>query len=263
MTLAPNPNPVLSQHFIDDPKTLKIMASLVARNDAVIEIGAGAGNLTKLLAQKAKKVIAIEIDRKFESPLIKLQREYKNIDLIFDNALNIDFGKANLLVSNLPYNITEPFLNKLAKYKKLKSRVMAGQKFAEHALLTDPDDPNFTEISFLCSSFFDVKKIADVPKKLFNPAPKTDSVIIDLVPKKGNILAQNLFLSQEKGSKIKNFLMNGLIILNKKMSKNEARKIVSDLKLPSVILDKSFAQLNNEEVRTLAAKLRLLDLGAG
>lgn len=249
-------DPNLGQHFIVDPKILKIMTSPINRNDTVIEIGAGPGTLTSLLAKKAKKVIAIEIDKRFETILKKIQKNHNNIQIIIGDALDQNFSKATYIISNLPYNITEPFLNKLAGYKNLKARLMVGQKFATHALISDPLDPNFTELSFLCSSFFEVRKIAKVPKVYFNPVPKTDSLIIDLKPKKGSPIAQNLFLSQTKGSKIKNFLMNGFILLNKKTTKNEARKMVSSLNLPIEILEKSFSQLNNDEVRLLASKLQ-------
>lgn len=259
MSANPAFNPDLGQHFINNPKILGIMASPVNRNDSVIEIGSGLGSLTTLLAKKAKKVIAIEIDKKFEPALKKLQKEYKNIEVIIGNALDQNFSKGTFIISNLPYNITEPFLNKLASYKNLKARIMVGQKFATHALISDPADLNFTELSFLCNSFFNVSEIAKVPKDLFNPKPKTDSVILDLIPKRGNSIAQNLFLSQTKGSKLKNFLMNGFILLNKKITKNEARKSVQNLNLTPEVLEKSFAQLNNEEVRLLATKLQAIN----
>lgn len=259
MAIDSNFNPNLGQHFINDPRILAVMASPVNRNDTVIEIGAGLGTLTELLAKRAKKVIAIETDKKFEPILQKLKRKYKNLEIIIGNALDLNFGKANLLISNLPYNITEPFLNKLASYKNLKARIMVGEKFASHSLVTNPKDQNFTELSFLCSSFFNVEEITKVSKELFNPKPRTGSVVLDLTPKKGMSIAQNLFLSQTKGSKIKNFLMNGLILLEKKLTKNEARKIIDDLNLPKEVLEKSFAQLNNSEVRLLAEKLQSLN----
>ena len=104
---------MLDKHFMIDKELIKRIISYgsLGKEDVVLEIGSGTGNLTKELCKKCK-VIAVEID----SELVKLLKEkkLKNVEIIEGNILKL-LGKLefNKIVSNLPYNICEPLLNKL------------------------------------------------------------------------------------------------------------------------------------------------------
>lgn len=258
------PNPNLGQHFLIDRKVLAIMTRGVTNRNEITEIGAGSGILTEALAKKAKTVKAFEIDTRFEKSLRQLQKKYKNIKIIFGDATKTKFDKNVFIISNLPYHITEPFLNNIIHFKVSKMRLMVGDKFGRIAQTSDPKDPNFSELSLLCKSFFAVKEIAKVSKNSFNPKPRTDAVILEFIPKKvdpdkdrADFIGQRLIFSQKKGSKLKNFLMNALILSDKRLTKNQARQSVKKLDIAGEILEKSFAQLNNEEIRNLAQALEV------
>lgn len=266
------PNPKLGQHFMVDEKYLDKISSQIDKQTTVIEVGPGTGVLTEVLALKAKKVIAIEIDKQFVDCLKQLERSNKNLKVVFGNALsNLVDNLVNqekrkkeslLVVSNLPYHITEPFIKKLAELE-VEAVLTVGKKFGYQARINDPHDPNFTELSYVCRSFFNVKKLYDVSKDAFYPIPKTDSVVLLFTPKSldksvntSSRIGKEIILNQKHGGLIKNVLMNILIRLKKnsniKITKNESRSIIKELKLDEKLLSKSFGQLNNNEIKSLA-----------
>ncbi len=271
------PDYLLGQHFVADGGFLNKMTLGVDDRTVVIEVGPGLGQLTEVLSRRAKKVIAIEVDTRFRLPLIQLQKKFKNIELVFDNALsNVvediisrerKLNNKVYVVSNLPYHITEPFINKLAKIEDVGATLMVGKKFGYQARINNPEDLQFSELSYICKSFFSIEKISDVPKDTFWPVPKTDSVILKFIPKPINgydFLGRFLILGQKHNTLIKNALMNALVELNKSKgintTKNQARIIINGLEMSQEILNKSFSQLNNDGVRTLASSINALQL---
>jgi len=266
------PNLNLGQHFIQNNKFLEKMVSILDKNSLVIEVGPGMGQLTTFLAKKVKKVIAIEIDKRFQKYLLPISKKFKNVEFIFADVLSSTFDSVIVqnkkrfnsifIVSNLPYHITEPFITKLA-FLNLPAILMVGKKFGYQSQITNPNDEHFTELSYICKSFFDIHKISDVPKSAFWPIPKTDSVILKLDPKRKrtdiDYIGQKIILSQKHGGLVKNVLMNTIIELeathNSIITKNLARDIVNRLKLNNDILNKSFSQLNNTEVKILSSSI--------
>lgn len=254
------PYPLLGQHFIINDSFPKLMADNLPAGVTVIEIGPGMGQLTEVLCKKTEKVIAIEIDKRFQKLLTTLKGKYKNLEIVFGDALSGTLdeiikknkGKNIWIVSNLPYHITEPFINKVVRFPKIKMILTVGKKSGIQSQIKDPNNVNFSELSFVCNAFFDITKIADVPKEVFWPAPDTNSVILKFLPKIQTSINQKLILSQKYGGLIKNVLMK---IFSKNMTKNEARSKVKSLSLPDEVLRKSFSQLNNSEVQMLAKSL--------
>lgn len=107
------------QNFLTDEKLLSDIAcdAHIGRDDVVLEVGAGAGTLTRALAQKAGKVIAFEIDRSLETTLSHTLRDFDNVTVIYDDVtkfgeeeLDALTGKRYKVVANLPYYITTPLL---------------------------------------------------------------------------------------------------------------------------------------------------------
>ena len=108
----------LGQHFLVDPATAEMIVkrAKISSYDIVLEIGPGKGILTNLLADRVKKVIAIEIDRKLVDDL--KGRISDNVFLINDDVMNIDFNELprfNKIVSNIPYQISSAITFKLLK----------------------------------------------------------------------------------------------------------------------------------------------------
>lgn len=90
----------------------------ISKEDTILEIGTGIGTLTIEIAKRAKKVIAIEQDPKIANILSsRLEKEkIDNVELINDDALNVDFPKFNKIISNLPYQISSPITFKFLNY---------------------------------------------------------------------------------------------------------------------------------------------------
>ena len=107
-------NENLGQHLLVNQEALGFIAGQVITGANVVEIGTGPGNLTANLAQRANKVIGIELDRKFEEVLADVTAENKNVEIVFSDVLKFDFdrvvGKGIFrewqIVGNIPYHIS-------------------------------------------------------------------------------------------------------------------------------------------------------------
>lgn len=223
-------NEKLGQHFLIDDEALNLLAQNVNPGSTVIEIGPGVGQLTDVLARNAGKVIAIEIDRRYQAVLDQTVKDHPNVEVIFGDALAVRFedffpkkkkdnGEQLQIVASLPYHITEPFLHKIVGLPFESVSLMVGQRLAKAAQATNEDSPYFAQLSVLTQTFFDIEILAEVEREKFFPVPRTDSAIIKLVPKeesefrsnKRNFLLRRLFLTARRSPLIKNALKEGLI----------------------------------------------------
>ena len=113
-----HPNKKLGQNFLFDEESLEKIAEDVSKKDTVIEIGPGLGTLTAILAKKAEKVIAIELDPNMIDILKDRFSLYDNVEIIKEDILNVDIEKLApnaKVVANLPYYITTSIITKLLK----------------------------------------------------------------------------------------------------------------------------------------------------
>ena len=209
----------LGQIFLTDKKVAEreVEYANITRDDIVLEIGPGLGILTKFLAEKAKKVIAIEIDE-FLFDNLK-QSIPKNVELIQADAVKLDFKKLpkfNKIVSNLPFQISSPITFKFLNYG-FDLGVLIYQKEFANRMIATPSSKDYSRLSVGVYYKADCKIIEIVPKTCFEPQPKIDSCIIKLIPRKYPIfslinenfffnLTKNLFNHRRK--KIKNILNN-------------------------------------------------------
>ncbi len=107
----------LDQCFMVNPESIRavVRASEIKKTDIVLEIGAGTGILTSKLSDYAKKVYAIEKDDRLYDILSGILGKKKNVEIIIGDAKRVGFLDANKIVSNLPYNMTDWFFDKLNK----------------------------------------------------------------------------------------------------------------------------------------------------
>ncbi|XOB42768.1 MAG: 16S rRNA (adenine(1518)-N(6)/adenine(1519)-N(6))-dimethyltransferase RsmA [Candidatus Nealsonbacteria bacterium] len=185
------PSKKLGQNFLIDEKAFdKILkATNLSKNDVVIEIGPGIGNLTVKLAQKAKKVIAIEKDKRMCEILEKelKNQEIKNVQIINNDVLKLNpilyTLKPYKIIANLPYYITSAVIRKFLEFKKPpESMILMIQKEVAQRICAKP-----TKMSLLAVSvqfYAKPKIISYISKKSFWPEPKVDSAIIKIVPLK-------------------------------------------------------------------------------
>lgn len=277
------PNPDCDQHFMIDEKLLKkiVSSAKIAPDDAVLEIGAGIGNLTKLIAKKAKKVYAVEKDALLEAALREEMREFQNVEIIIADILSVDFRefpKFDKIVSNLPYQICEALVSKLIFARFDCAVFCVPESFAEtvcannehgHENENDKNNENgayFSKLSIVSQAFFKPEIIFEAPKECFYPKPRTKSVLLKLVSKKpadfrGYFLQE---LLRQNGKKLKNALREAVIFAGKnsggfvqapKATKRAARQFVASCGFEPQLLEKMVAELSFADLRAIMYKL--------
>lgn len=179
------PSKSLGQNFLINKNVLQkiIDAADLKSTDVILEIGPGIGTLTKELAQKVKKVIAVEKDRKMVEILKKTLKEFKNVEVINGDALKTDFKfwKDYKLVANLPYYIASPVIRKFLEIEKQpKTMVLMLQKEVAQRICANPPDMNLLAVSV--QFYAEPKIISYVSKNCFWPSPKVDSAVIKIIP---------------------------------------------------------------------------------
>lgn len=179
----------LGQNFlIDDSVPRDIVAGAeVDENDLVIEIGPGVGTLTAQLLNKAKKVVAIELDNDLIPILNQEIRDNPKFTLIHKDALKVNFNeiigeeKSVKLVANLPYYVTTPIIVKLLKEGyNFKSLTIMIQKEVAERMNADPGNKDYGSLSLLVQYYCNTKIVRRVPPQCFIPRPKVDSIVIRL-----------------------------------------------------------------------------------
>ena len=171
----------LGQNFMVNEKILdeEVESAKIEKKD-VIEIGPGFGFLTKKLAEKAKKVIAIEKDKSLKPYLEKYLEGFDNVEIIWEDVLGIELPKYKV-VSNIPYQISSPLTFKLLENGN--ASVLCYQKEFAERLLAKPGSRKYSRLSATVGFLADVRKLIKVPSSSFWPQPKVDSMIIESTPK--------------------------------------------------------------------------------
>jgi 16S rRNA (adenine1518-N6/adenine1519-N6)-dimethyltransferase len=174
----------LGQHFLHNPRILKKIADLIspAKNDLVIEIGAGKGALTRLLAAAAGTVIAIEKDSRLIPDLQRLGLD--NVIIREQDVLKFDFvqatkGKPVLIAGNLPYAISTPFLYRLLDVKSIcrEGHFLLQKEVAERACASHGTKRS-APLSLLLQNEFEVSIRLKVAPGSFTPPPQVDSAFV-------------------------------------------------------------------------------------
>jgi 16S rRNA (adenine1518-N6/adenine1519-N6)-dimethyltransferase len=179
------------QNFLTDPKKAKKLVEALNpdREDIVMEVGPGKGVLTELLLKTVARVIAVEIDR----DLIPLLRERFGADrrfsLIEDDIIKLDpsrFVSSGLkVVGNLPYNISGALVEWLIEYHEVvELAVVTVQREVADRLRANPGSRNYGSLSVLAQSFYDIKRLFDIPPGCFSPRPKVTSTALRLRPER-------------------------------------------------------------------------------
>ena len=179
------------QNFLIDDNIVSeiIEKSSVCKDDLIIEIGPGLGNLTLPILENAGKVVCIELDPKMITILNDRFSMYSNFELIHDDVLKVDLKKiiddSNMkntkVVANLPYYITTPIIMKLLEEKlNLDSITVMVQKEVAERLTEKPGGKETGAITYSINYYTNPKIIINVPKESFIPVPKVDSSVIQL-----------------------------------------------------------------------------------
>ena len=226
----------------------EIKAANLFGKDKVIEIGAGTGVLTTELAKKSGKVLAFESDIQFKKYLEALKDKNKNLEVIYENALDFSWEGYDKIVSNIPYTSSEPIILKAIKEETPFLVLIVSESFKE-ALLNEE-----TKIGAICNLFYDIKPLLFVDKSCFSPSPKVDSWLIKLEKKDSKDsttkILRSFFL---KKGKIKNALTFSLVEQGK--TKNQAREILKKMNIPEKILEKPIGKITGKFLKNLRSSL--------
>lgn len=182
------------QNFLTDKNLLHaiVQDAEISQDDVVLEIGAGAGALTKELSLAAKKVFAYEVDQELKETLIALQ--LKNVDFIFADFMKADLKEYDKfddikVVANLPYYITTPIIFKLIdEAKNLKSITIMVQKEVAERIVAQKGGKDYGILSVMMAFYGDAKITRIVKRQMFTPAPNVDSAVVNIkIKQKYNI----------------------------------------------------------------------------
>lgn len=182
-------NKKFGQNFIFDQNFLdSIVFNNVTKEDNILEIGAGAGTLTKTLSKHAKKVISYEIDDNLKPVLSNSLKGCLNTEVIFKDIMKeetkiIDdrFDTNYILFANLPYYITTPIIFKFLKEStKIKSMYIMVQKEVADRICANSGGKDYGVLTVSIQSVANVKIIKKVPRTMFMPVPNVDSAIVKI-----------------------------------------------------------------------------------
>ncbi len=240
------PNFTYGQNFLVDEIILQdiVDEAGITKDDCILEIGPGIGNLTRLLLDRAKLVLSIEKDPKFLPLLKSIKKEHKNFRYELADALEYDFQKffneqgckSYKVVANIPYYITGKILQTLlaAKFKPSSIIVLTQKEVAQNVVAKAGD---LSILAISVQLFGQPKILKIVPAKSFYPAPKVDSAVLKISPyekpeyevadeKRFFKILKACFAGKRK--QIHNTLENNLLL-----SKDDVKKILADLKISS------------------------------
>lgn len=196
----------LGQNFLINPSVCPRMAEMcgIDENTGVIEVGPGIGVLTKELALRAKKVVSIELDDRLPAVLRETLAEFDNVEIVEGDVLKTDLhklieekfkGMKVVVCANLPYYITSPVIMYLLESKlPIEAVTVMIQKEVADRLCAEAGSRNAGAITVSVNYFAKAKKLFDVSRGSFMPAPNVDSAVIRLDVKE----EPDIYVSDEK-----------------------------------------------------------------
>ena len=245
-------NKSLGQNFLIDNNVVEkiVENSNICKDDLVIEIGPGLGTLTKILLEKASKVICIELDKKMINILLDRFKLYDNFELLHNDILKVDLNsiikkekeisniKSVKVVANLPYYITTPIIMKLLEDElDLTSITVMVQKEVADRLIEIPGGKNTGAITYSVFYYARSESILEVPKNAFIPEPEVTSKVIKLEIRKEppvKVKSKKIMFKIIKSSFMqrRKTLLNALTNAKVFLNKEDGIKILNKLNLP-------------------------------
>ena len=228
------------QNFISDTNLLKsiVEASGITKETTVVEIGCGAGTLTRALAEAAKKVYAFDIDRDLQPVLAETLAGLENVEVIFRdfNKLNLKEFEAEIeeytVVANLPYYITTPLVTKLLEESdKVQGLSIMVQEEVADRFCAKENTPEYGSITAAIALKGNAKVVKRVSRNLFYPRPNVDSAVVKIEFERGRVAVKDerayrqtvkcAFLNRRKT--LENNLINSF-----NLSRDEAKQILQE-----------------------------------
>jgi len=240
------PKKRLGQNFIVDEDLLHKMISYaeISRDEVILEVGAGLGFLAKLLSQRCRQVIAVEVDPKLAGLLRERLSRVENVTIMQGDILMLPIPPFDKLVSTPPYSISSPLLFWLLN-RNFECAVLTFQtEFAER-LVAQPNSKEYSRLTVATYYRAEVDLLDHVPRWAFWPPPKVGSRIIRLRPKKPPF--------QLKDEKIFFEILRVLFTQKNRKVKNAIKPFLDGLKLSEKDADEWLKKLpfTNKRAREL------------
>lgn len=185
---APVPRKSLGQHWLEDEASLRAIcdAARLDKDDTVLEVGPGPGTLTRLLVERAGRVVAVELDEKLASELPE-RVPAGNLEVISEDILGLDLGglpEGYKVAANIPYYLTGKLLRRLSETAAPPSlAVLLLQKEVAERVAAGPGSMSI--ISVTCGFYWKISLGPVIPARLFTPPPKVDSQVLILERRSG------------------------------------------------------------------------------
>ena len=182
-------NTSLGQHFLKNPAVISsiIQKSGVKSTDVVLEVGPGTGNMTMPLLQQAKKVVALEYDSRMVRELLKRvesTEHHHKLQVIQGDAMKTAWPFFDLMIANLPYQISSPVVFKLLAHRPMfRCAVLMFQEEFALRLTAQPGEALYCRLSVNTQLLAKVDQLLKVGKQNFRPPPKVESRVVRIEPK--------------------------------------------------------------------------------
>jgi len=182
----------MGQNFLIDPQVPQDIAAASQADEGcgVLEIGPGIGPLTAELAQRAGKVVSVELDKSLLPVLAETMAPYPNVEILQGDVMKLDLaalaaekfqGLRPIVCANLPYNITTPVLTKLIETPCFETVTVLIQKEVAQRLAAPQGSSDGGAFSLFLQYHMEAACLFDVPREKFLPSPKVTSAVLRCV----------------------------------------------------------------------------------
>ena len=251
----------LGQNFLSNQAVAEKIVSIanVGRRDIVLEPGAGLGFLTRLLENKAGRVIAVEKDGRLARRLRESFSSSRSVEVIEGDVLKVRLPAFNRVVGTPPYYISSKLVFFLQESDFSIAHLVFQKEFGER-LLAKPGTADYGRLSVTAQRMMTIRSLMYVPRESFEPRPKVDSVLLSLEPKayRRDVnakvfgeMVRGIFTQRRK-------LTRGALLhfLKLKMGLEKARKVLATMRIPSSrVYELSITELEELAVQLSAAGL--------
>ncbi len=202
-----------SQNFLIAPSVVEAMAA--DATGTVLEVGPGVGTLTAALAERAKRVIAIEHDPEMVR-ILNEEYQWDNVEIIEADVLELDLPAFDRCISSVPYAISSPLLFKLLPLPYESLTLLLQKEFCQKLLM----EGSPSRLSMMAGSYADTTLVKRVKRTAFFPPPAVDSMVVRIVPNRKVVVDRTYeavvtALFTHKKKTVRNALIDGREIFNK------------------------------------------------
>lgn len=239
----------MGQNFLIDPQVPRDIAAASGADAAcgVLEIGPGIGPLTAELAQRAGKVVSVELDRSLLPVLAETMAPYSNVEILPEDVMKLDLNALAaekfqclrpIVCANLPYNITTPVLTKLVETPCFETVTVLIQKEVAQRLAAPQGSADGGAFSLFLQYHMETELLFQVPREKFLPAPKVTSAVLRCVRREHpavEVEDERFFFQVVKGAFLlrRKTLVNSLSSALPALGKASIQAAIADCGLPA------------------------------